>query len=140
MADLPDSDGQDTRDLKLACEFGFEAGGIREDWNHLETHIRTLQHFLGVEASYLIAVEYQEFNDERHTRSLARADRELKALVDKLTAFGPNRLAIRIVEHLRCRKLAIENGVEMEPLAAFATQFLWFFVVWSAVVYFVAWP
>ena len=73
--------------LSSRGEFGFEAGGIREDWNHLETHIRTLQHFLGVEASYLIAVEYQEFNDERHTRSLARADRELKALVDKLTAF-----------------------------------------------------
>ena len=40
---------------------------------------------LGVEASYLIAVEYQEFKDERHARSLVRADRELKMLVDKLT-------------------------------------------------------
>jgi FMN-dependent NADH-azoreductase len=70
-------------------EFGFEPGGIREDWNHLETHIRTLQHFLGIEASHLIAVEYQEFNDERHARSLARADGELKALVDKLSALSP---------------------------------------------------
>ncbi len=71
--------------LSSRGEFGFEPGGIREDWNHLETHIRTLQHFLGVEDSYLIAVEYQEFNDERHAHSLARADRKLKALVDKLT-------------------------------------------------------
>ena len=74
--------------LSSRGEFGFETGGIREDWNHLETHIRTLQHLLGVEASYLIAVEYQEFKDERHARSLARADRELKALVDKLTALS----------------------------------------------------
>ena len=28
----------------------------------------------------------------------------------------------------------------MEPLALFMTQFLWFLVVWSAVVYFVVWP
>ncbi len=72
--------------LSSRGEFGFEPGGIREDWNHLETHIRTLQHFLGVEVSYLIAVEYQEFNDERHAHSLARAERKLKALIDKLTA------------------------------------------------------
>lgn len=72
--------------LSSRGEFGFEPGGLRQDWNHLETHIRTLQHFLGVEESHLIAVEYQEFNDERHARSLTRADRQLKALVDKLTA------------------------------------------------------
>jgi FMN-dependent NADH-azoreductase len=71
-------------------EFGFEPGGIREDWNHLETHIRTLQPSLGVEASYFMAVEYQEFKDDRHARSLARADRELKMLVDKLVA--PSRI------------------------------------------------
>lgn len=72
--------------LSSRGEFGFAQGELRADWNHLETHIRTLQHFLGVETSHLIAVEYQEFNDERHARSLARAERELKALVDKLTA------------------------------------------------------
>ena len=67
-------------------EFGFEPGGIRQDWNHLETHIRTLQHYLGVEDSHLISVEYQEFGDKRHSDSVARADRELQALVDRLTA------------------------------------------------------
>ncbi len=71
--------------LSSRGEFGFEPGEIREEWNHLETHIRTLQHFLGVEVSHLIAVEYQEFNDERHAHSLARAESKLKALVDKLT-------------------------------------------------------
>lgn len=74
--------------LSSRGEFGFEPGGIREDSNHLETHIRTLQHFLGVEDSYLIAVEYQEFNDQRHARSLAQANRELKALVEKLAALS----------------------------------------------------
>ncbi len=67
-------------------EFGFEPGGIRQDWNHLETHIRTLQHYLGVEDSHLIAVEYQEFGDTRHSDSVARADSELQALVNRLTA------------------------------------------------------
>lgn len=67
-------------------EFGFEPGGIRQDWNHLETHIRTLQHYLGVETSHLIAVEYQEFGDKRHADSVARADSELQALVEQLTA------------------------------------------------------
>jgi FMN-dependent NADH-azoreductase len=66
-------------------EFGFEPGGIRQDWNHLETHIRTLQHYLGVETSHLIAVEYQEFGDKRHADSVARADSELQALVEQLT-------------------------------------------------------
>ncbi len=66
-------------------EFGFEPGGIRQDWNHLETHIRTLQHYLGVEDSYLIAVEYQEFGDKRHSDSVTRADSELTSLVEQLT-------------------------------------------------------
>ncbi|MEM1397233.1 MAG: NAD(P)H-dependent oxidoreductase [Pseudomonadota bacterium] len=72
--------------LSSRGEFGFEPGGIRQDWNHLETHIRTLQHYLGVETSHLIAVEYQEFGDKRHADSVARADRELQALVEQLTA------------------------------------------------------
>lgn len=72
--------------LSSRGEFGFEMGGIRQDWNHLETHIRTLQHYLGVEDSHLIAVEYQEFGDKRHLDSVARADRELQALVNTLTA------------------------------------------------------
>lgn len=67
-------------------EFGFGPGGIRQDWNHLETHIRTLQHYLGVETSHLIAAEYQEFDDKRHADSVARADSELQALVARLTA------------------------------------------------------
>ncbi len=72
--------------LSSRGEFGFERGGIREDWNHLETHIRTLQHYLGVETSHFIAVEYQEFGDQRHSDSVARADGKLKALVERLTA------------------------------------------------------
>ena len=30
--------------------------------------------------------------------------------------------------------------LEMETLAPFMTQFLWFLVVWSLLVYFVVWP
>ncbi|TMP33922.1 FMN-dependent NADH-azoreductase [Pseudoalteromonas rubra] len=54
-------------------EFGFGKSEIRESSNHLMPHLRTLSRYLGVEAMYEIVSEYQEFNDERHKTSLARA-------------------------------------------------------------------
>lgn len=54
-------------------EFGFEQGGIREHMSHLVPHLRTLSLYLGVEKIDEIASEYQEFNDERHQRSLTNA-------------------------------------------------------------------
>ncbi|WP_300420048.1 NAD(P)H-dependent oxidoreductase, partial [uncultured Pseudoalteromonas sp.] len=54
-------------------EFGFEAGGIRESMSHLVPHIKTLSKYLGAEHIDDIACEYQEFNDQRHQRSLTNA-------------------------------------------------------------------
>ena len=59
--------------LSARGEFGFEPGGVREDMNHLETHIRTCARYLGVEQTHLIAIDYQEFGDERHKRSTKEA-------------------------------------------------------------------
>lgn len=64
-------------------EFGFGPGGVRETMNHLETHIFTCAHYLGVAESHLIAVDYQEFDDERHRRSLAEALTAIPVLVDQ---------------------------------------------------------
>ncbi|MFC4270116.1 ACP phosphodiesterase [Sneathiella chungangensis] len=61
-------------------EFGFGIGGIREKMNHLGPHIRTLSHYLGVETVHEINAEYQEFNDERHIRSVANAHRAAEEL------------------------------------------------------------
>jgi len=71
--------------LTATGEFGFEPGGIREHMNHLGPHVRTLGHYLGIEAFHEIRVEYQEFGDERHARSLADAKAAIAALVQQQT-------------------------------------------------------
>ncbi len=52
--------------------------------NHLETHIRTCAHYLGVEDSHLIAIDYQEFGDTRYERSVADAYAAIPILVEQL--------------------------------------------------------
>ncbi|EAQ67312.1 FMN-dependent NADH-azoreductase [Marinomonas sp. MED121] len=71
--------------LTSSGEFGFEAGGIRENMNHLGPHIKTLSHYLGVESVYEIGSEYQEFHDERHTESLNKAEEAISKLVERLS-------------------------------------------------------
>jgi len=70
--------------LSSRGEFGFGPGGVREDMNHLETHIRTCARYLGVEQSYLIAIDYQEFGDERHEQSINDAYAAVPHLVELL--------------------------------------------------------
>jgi FMN-dependent NADH-azoreductase len=62
--------------LSSRGEFGFEPGGIRDGWNHLNSHLRTVAtRLLGIAPKdiYEIASEYQEFGDERHQRSREQA-------------------------------------------------------------------
>ncbi len=62
--------------LSSRGEFGFEPGGIRDGWNHLSPHLRTVAtRLLGIAAEdiYEVASEYQEFDDERHHRSREQA-------------------------------------------------------------------
>jgi len=65
-------------------EFGFLPGGIREDKNHLDPHIVTCAPYLGVDKRHLIAIEYQEFGDERHAQSVAAAQQAVRELVEEL--------------------------------------------------------
>lgn len=67
--------------LSSRGEFGFQ-GGIRTDWNHLDPHIATVARYLGVDRDNIrtVAVEFQEFKDERHQESLACARREIERL------------------------------------------------------------
>jgi FMN-dependent NADH-azoreductase len=75
-------------------EFGFGPGGARENMNHLETHVRTCANYLGVEDSHLIAIDYQEFDDARHERSVADAYAAIPVLVDQLIGkVGAGRIA-----------------------------------------------
>ena len=59
--------------LSARGEFGFAPGGVRERWNHLDPHIATCAHYVGVARSdiHTVAIEYQEFGDTRH-RPLSR--------------------------------------------------------------------
>lgn len=70
--------------LSSRGEFGFEPGGIRASWNHLDPHIATCAHYLGAERRHYIAIDYQEFGDHRHRESIARAHADLDELVKRL--------------------------------------------------------
>lgn len=65
-------------------EFGFAPSGIREEMNHLETHIRVAARYLGVVEDHLIAIEYQEFGDDRHSRSIDEAFAQIPKLVETI--------------------------------------------------------
>lgn len=68
--------------LLTSCgEFGFEPGGIRDSWNHLDTHLRTLSGYIGASHVHHVAIEYQEFGDARHDASIAAAHRRIPAVV-----------------------------------------------------------
>jgi FMN-dependent NADH-azoreductase len=73
-------------------EFGFGPGGVREKMNHLETHIRTCAHYLGVEQSHAISISYQEFGDARHEASIAEAFAAVPVLVQQLASERERRL------------------------------------------------
>ncbi|MBT1065423.1 NAD(P)H-dependent oxidoreductase [Bowmanella sp. Y26] len=70
--------------LSSTGEFGFEAGGVREQMNHLAPHVRTLCHYLGVEQIDEVQVQYQEFADHRHEASMQRGFAEVQAIADRL--------------------------------------------------------
>lgn len=74
--------------LSSRGEFGFEPGGIRASWNHLDPHIATCAHYLGAERRHHIAIDYQEFGDQRHRESIARAHADLAELVARLQHCG----------------------------------------------------
>ena len=59
--------------LTSCGEFGFQPGGVRQDSSHLVPHLKTLSKYLGAEGVHHIGIEYQEFADERHERSICQA-------------------------------------------------------------------
>lgn len=71
--------------LTSSGEFGFAPGGLRAGMDHLTPHLRTLSKYLGVSETYRVAIEYQEFGDERHHRSVAAAQADAVRLVEELS-------------------------------------------------------
>ena len=73
--------------LTSSGEFGFDTGGVRERMNHLVPHINTCSFYLGVSGDdrmHHIGIEYQEFGDERHRRSIDVAQSDISTLVEEL--------------------------------------------------------
>ncbi|MNF73702.1 FMN-dependent NADH-azoreductase 1 [compost metagenome] len=79
--------------LSSRGEFGFGPGGVRERMNHLETHIQTCAHYLGVEETHVISIDYQEFGDARHEASIADAFDAVPQLVAQLIEARAGELA-----------------------------------------------
>ena len=65
-------------------EFNFLKGQSKYEFNHLSSHIEQLAPYLGAEQFYEIASEYQEFGDQRHEQSKARAIANAKTLARDL--------------------------------------------------------
>jgi len=86
LAARANHDGQDTGRVERSWEFGFAPGEMREHWNHLDPHIATCAHYIGVarDAIHTVAIEYQEFGDERHSRSRGDAKARVVAVALEL--------------------------------------------------------
>ncbi|RAN41072.1 FMN-dependent NADH-azoreductase [Hyphomonas sp. GM-8P] len=72
--------------LSSRGDFGYEPGERLEKSNHVEPGVRTPFAYIGITQMHSIAVEYDEFADERLQTSLAKAEQSIDALVARLTA------------------------------------------------------
>lgn len=98
--------------LSSRGEFGFEPGGVRASMNHLEPHIATCAHYLGAAEHHFISIDYQEFGDARHERSVARAHRAVDELVARLAgcAHDPADAKIGVSGQRLVRHADLEHG------------------------------
>lgn len=81
----PILDGKSLVLLTSSGEFGFAPGEVREGMDHLTPHLRTVSRYFGVDETHRVAIEYQEFGDARHRRSIAAAQAEVERLVEELS-------------------------------------------------------
>ncbi|MBN9673643.1 FMN-dependent NADH-azoreductase [Roseibium aggregatum] len=68
--------------LSSRGDYGYEAGGRLANRNHVEPGIKTAFSYLGITDVHSVAVEFDEFADERLQASIASAE----GVVDKLVA------------------------------------------------------
>lgn len=68
--------------LSSRGEFGFEPGGPRAHMNVLDPAIAACAHYFGVDGAniHTVAIEYQEFKDARHDRSVIAAKEATREL------------------------------------------------------------
>lgn len=79
--------GQGKRLVLLSSrgDYGYRPGERLQDSNHVEAGVMTPLRYIGIDAVECVAVEYDEFADERLHASIAAAEGEVDALVVRLT-------------------------------------------------------
>lgn len=87
------ADGKRMVILSSRGDYGYDRGGRIAHLNHVEPSLRSVFGYIGISDIDAVAVEYDEFADERLQASLARVEAEVDALVDRLLAGMPDRHA-----------------------------------------------
>jgi FMN-dependent NADH-azoreductase len=75
--------------LSSRGDYGYDAGERIADRNHVEASVRTAFAYIGITQSWSVAVEYDEFGDERLLASMTKAEQDVDRLVSKLTRSSP---------------------------------------------------
>jgi FMN-dependent NADH-azoreductase len=72
--------------LSARGEFGFAQGGVRAHLNALDLGLAACAHYFGVAPGHIdtIAIEYQEFKDDRHRASVEMAEARTSDLAAEL--------------------------------------------------------
>lgn len=67
-------------------DYGYEPGERLARLNHVEAGVATPLRYIGIEKMDAVAIEYDEFADERLQASILEAEARVDALVDRLLA------------------------------------------------------
>lgn len=70
--------------LTARGDYGYDPGGRLAAMNVVEAGLKVPLGYIGITESHTIAVEYDEFRDERLAASLAAAEQAVDDLVDSL--------------------------------------------------------
>lgn len=95
--------------LSSRGEFGFAPGDVRADMNHLDPHLKTLERYLGVVRSWNVTIEYQEFGDDRHSRSKTGALESIPRVVSEV---------IRDLEYLQIEEPTSDDETKLTQVVA----------------------
>lgn len=72
--------------LSSRGDYGYSPGERIAAHNHVESSVRTAFSYIGITRMWSVAIEYDEFGDQRLLDSIARAERSVDRLVRELSA------------------------------------------------------
>jgi FMN-dependent NADH-azoreductase len=72
--------------LSSRGDYGYAPGERIAAQNHVEASVRTAFSYIGITEMWSVAIEYDEFADQRLIESIARAERDVDQLVRELSA------------------------------------------------------